>query len=614
MWILISGLVGASALCAGVLLASSARRWPGALVLPIGAALALGLEAVVVYALAAIGALNRPGLLAAHVLLGVVAVGVASTTRSRTGRRSWRSSLRGVVSPFRAAPGAAVMLGVLAALVALSALEWAPNNYDSMTYHLARVAHWIQNGGVGAFATSNARQNVIPPGAEYVVLVLQVIAGSDALANSIQLVSWILIALALPPLARLLGAPRRLAPWAALFFAAAPMAVLQAPTTQNDLVAAVSALAIVIATLPFLHRTRRWRAPDLTVLLTVIAAGTLVKPTAAVVAAPFLLAGAAASARHLRAGPAMWAAGRGALAGLLAAAAILVPFLLVRAADPRADEATAAFVYPLLAEPGDRALNVLRGVARHLPLPAGAADALTGGASIIGCSDPGRMCTGALLQFHEDYAGNPLQALVILVAAGWAAIRWRALPARARCALVATVGSWVLFHLWFRDNIWLSRLQLPLFPLGAVLVTIAGAALPRRPRTVVGVAAVATIMAAHGVLAASRTEFRPPQVEPRAIVAARSDAAYYGPYRKLGLIHDQVLLEAQARRCRSVGLLIGGDSYDYPLTWRAMQAGITVRHLVTSTDEPCLVFSDLPDPPLGPGWSPTDVPGLFAPR
>ena len=72
----------------------------------------------------------------------------------------------------------------------------------------------------------------------------QVVSNSDRLASLVQFSCWALIVLAAPFWARLLGAPRRVAPFAALFVATAPMAVLQASSTQYDLVASVITLAI----------------------------------------------------------------------------------------------------------------------------------------------------------------------------------------------------------------------------------------------------------------------------------------------------------------------------------------------------------------------------------
>jgi hypothetical protein len=612
MWILAALLVGASAVGSGVLLASSVRRLPVALLLPAGTALALGFEAIAVHLLSAAGALGRTGIIALHLLLVAGAAALAKWGRGPLRR----PRLHGLLSPYRASPAAAVVVASLAVPVALSALEWAPNNWDAMTYRLARVAHWIQNGSVAAFVTSNARQNVLPPGSEYAVLVLNLVAGSDALANLVQLGSWLVLALSAPALARALGAPRRLAPWAGPLLATAPMAVLQAPTTQNDLVAALTALAAVVSTLPFLHARRRWRPADVAAVFAIGAVAALVKPSGAAVAAPFLAWGIASGLRTLRRSPRATAAlARGGAAGAVLAAAILVPFLVVRAADPRADAAASAFVYPLGGEVADRLLNVARGLVRHLPLPAGVADAFAGSnATVVGCEIPGRLCTESLLRFHEDYAGNPGQALVALAALLLVCARWRAVPRRALLTLAAVVAGWVAFHLTFRDNIWISRLQLPLFAVGAVAVTAIGAALPRRRAWTAAAGAAMILLSAHGALTAARTEARPPLLEPRAIEAARSDAAYYatGP-RGLGPVHDGVLWQLGTRGCRRLGLLIGGDSYDYPLTWRALRAGVEVRHLQGPDDWPCAVFSDQQNPLLA-AWAPTEVPGLFVPR
>ncbi len=89
---------------------------------------------------------------------------------------------------------------------------------------------------------------------------------------------------------------------------------------------------------------------------------------------------------------------------------------------------------------------------------------------------------------------------------------------------------------------------------------------------------------------------------------------YHGGPAGVAAQHDAVL-EALARsRCRRLGLFIGGDSYDYPLTWRAMQLGVEVRHLVEPGDWPCAVFSDLGPPPARPDgapWSATETAGYF---
>ena len=62
-----------------------------------------------------------------------------------------------------------------------------------------------------------------------------------------------------------------------------------------------------------------------------------------------------------------------------------------------------------------------------------------------------------------------------------------------------------------------------------------------------------------------------------------------------------------------MGIVVGNDGWDYPITWRAMQQGIEVRHVFGEDPWPCLVFAD--EPPTAPldalGWIPTGLPFLF---
>jgi hypothetical protein len=113
-------------------------------------------------------------------------------------------------------------------------------------------------------------------------------------------------------------------------------------------------------------------------------------------------------------------------------------------------------------------------------------------------------------------------------------------------------------------------------------------------------------LVAYGVLAVSRNDARSPSIFPPDIAFAGSPEAYYVYARKgVEQAHAAALKGLAESGCRRLGMYIDGDSYDYPLAWRAMQAGVEVRHVVAPDDWPCLIFSDRgapPPPPSGPPW------------
>lgn len=595
--IAIAALGGAFLAC--LVLVRAARPRTTALAAPLALTLLVCLETAILRALSAAHAVAAvPVALANLALLGAGAL-VAWRVRSA---RLRPARLAG-------APWAVLApLCVLFALAAASALAYRPNNWDSMTYHLARVAHWIQHRSVEVYPTGIARQNVLTPGAEYLLLVLQSIAGTDRLAGLVQLASWAMLVAAAVPLARSFGAPRNAARVGALVVGAAPMAVLQASSTQNDLVAAVATAALAAAALPFLHRRRRWRQGDLGLVLVAGAGAVLVKPTAVLVAVPLLAFAALGFARTALAG------GRRALRDVTPAAVLALVLAAPLAATARAGSGELhGFVYQdgAASELADRALNALRGALRNLPVTERAGD-LVAPARTAGCEHPGRLCLFFNRHPHEDSAGNPALAVLAIAAAACAALRWSSTPARARIGAAALVAGWLLFHGVLRDNVWIPRLQLP----AAVLAVLALGALPRRASRAqaVALALLGALAFAHGARAAVLDARRPLRHWARLRQGGAPAAYYNGGPAGLAALHAQALEALERSGCRRLGLYLGGDSYDYPLTWQAMQRGAEVRHVRGPDAWPCAVFSDLGTPPPRPdgtAWRASSPSGFF---
>jgi hypothetical protein len=603
MWVVIAVVTLAATFAVVLAAVHRVRRRPFAVDVILSLAVMICLETAIVNVLSPFHAVARGWVVLAHLVVIGFAWGVLRQRAVARGVRLSGLAIR------RLGWGGAVLVP-LAALIALSAWRYAPNSWDSMSYHLARVAHWIQHRSVANYETNIVRQVSLQPGAEYLILVLQVVSGTDRLASSVQLVAWLAVVLAAPALARLAGAPKRVAIAAAPIVAAAPMIVLQASSTQNDLVAAVAAMAGIAASMPFLHRgAGRWRIADAGLLGLALAACAVVKLTASLAALPVVMAAVFQSARRLSSGaePARRAAmGAGLL--LMLASAIAVPEVVRRWGDARLSGYVARFTYPILGDFADRALNVVRATFRHVPAPHAVVAAL---GIPDRCVQNGWLSSDALASDHEEYAGNALLVLFALAAAGLAALRWRRLSGRRRLLLATTVAAWVLFQLTFRDNEWISRLEVPAFAVSAIfLAAVAG--LPRRTARVAraGAMAVAIVAAASGTRTAAGNALRPPlRGFPYEVNGAES---YYADLPQLRWVHETVLSSARGLGCERLGLALDEDSWDYPLTWPAMQDGIEVRHVLGRDPWPCLIFAE--DPPAAPDalrWVPTNVPFLF---
>ncbi|MEG4320298.1 MULTISPECIES: hypothetical protein [unclassified Microcoleus] len=118
--------------------------------------------------------------------------------------------------------------------VGLIAVVAPPNNWDSMTYHMSRVAHWMQNRSVEHYPTSYVPQLYHPPGAEFAIMHFQILSGGDRFANLVQWLSMVGSAIAVSLIAKQLGANLRGQVFAAVFAATLPMGILQGSSTQND--------------------------------------------------------------------------------------------------------------------------------------------------------------------------------------------------------------------------------------------------------------------------------------------------------------------------------------------------------------------------------------------
>ena len=129
-----------------------------------------------------------------------------------------------------------ILLAVVLITTLLSGLLSAPNNWDSMSYHLPRVMHWLQNKSVSFYATHYLPQLQGSPWSEYAMLHLIALTGGDRLVFMVQWISMLGTMAAVSLLVREFGGNRRSQLFAAIFVATLPMGILQSSSTQNDYV------------------------------------------------------------------------------------------------------------------------------------------------------------------------------------------------------------------------------------------------------------------------------------------------------------------------------------------------------------------------------------------
>jgi hypothetical protein len=88
------------------------------------------------------------------------------------------------------------LTGIIIALVGITALLAPPSGIDGMTYHMPRVAMWIQNHNVEFFPTRNYTQLIYGAFAEYSMMHTMLLWGSDRFVNMVQFFSFVGCAIA----------------------------------------------------------------------------------------------------------------------------------------------------------------------------------------------------------------------------------------------------------------------------------------------------------------------------------------------------------------------------------------------------------------------------------
>jgi len=138
-----------------------------------------------------------------------------------------------------------------------------PSNYDSLTYHLARAGFWQQNATINHYTTWAEIQNSNPVNAEVGLLWIILFTGSDNIAFIIQWIALIIIFIAIYKILRLINISKIISSISALLFISFDIVLLEATSTQNDLIVTT----FVILTVIFLFKSLKSDKQDFKYLL-----------------------------------------------------------------------------------------------------------------------------------------------------------------------------------------------------------------------------------------------------------------------------------------------------------------------------------------------------------
>ncbi|MHA1369901.1 MAG: hypothetical protein ACTSRA_09340 [Promethearchaeota archaeon] len=466
-------------------------------------------------------------------------------------------------------------------VIGITAWIYPPNNYDSMTYHMPRVIHWIQNQSIGYFPTPIDRQNVMGPGAEYLLLFFQLITDSDEIANLVQFLSFILLFFSTYYIVRTLRLPLKWRSFVILITMTAPIAIMEASNTKNDLVAAVVTSAILMAGGRFYAgNLLKINRLDSAIMGTCLGVGLLVKPTVVLAAFPVILIGMLVQWKklvHLKPFERNFVSG--VMIFLLSMGVIAGPDLY-RKYDYGISRKE---IYPILSNyDSDRFLNPFRAIAHNMPFQKETDRFLES----LGIKE--RKITKTALYLQEDMIGNPYQIMVFLVAAlltlvfSFIVFLRTNLTSKLFLAL-APLSAWFIFGIYIRDQAWITRLEIPLFyltPFSFIFLS----AVCKGSKTMVSV--LFPLIAITGISSLAYANLIAVNVPPRPLIpkhfwGEKPDRihSYYNNIEGLKKDHDFFLSAAKKRQCKRIGFIAGGDAPLYPLMWRLIKEGKQVEHM-----------------------------------
>ena len=497
-------------------------------------------------------------------------------------------------------------------LVGAVAIMAPPNNWDAMTYHMARVANWVQHRTVAFYPTPILRQLYLGPFAEFAVAHLQILTGSDRLANLVQFAAMIGNVIGITAIAGKLGASSRGQAVAGLFTATIPMMLLQASNTQTDCVAAFWVVCAINSGLCLIGTGPRKFESFL--LAAAVGLAFVTKATTAFILAPFLVW----IVLSLNQNSGIASAGR------LVAMLIAIP-LAINAAQFHRNHATfgrfltpdaeAGWYQNSLHTPGAIASNLARNVLintgfRGMHSYPDLANHLVRSISGLDPSDPRITYSGQkfFVKYTRDEhdAPNPIHLLLSAIAIAGAFYAFRN-NSRAGIYASCILAGFFLFCFELKWQPWITRLQLPLFVIAAPSL---GLLLDRISQKHLSCVVIALLFAQSFIYLLFGF---PRSLEgPHSVFHTSRADQYFSKRPEMARPYEQAARAITRFHPSVVALVCGGESWEYALRAQ-LPAGTGIVHVgVENQSRACPSFAAKPQPQFLVQLDDAPVPGDYA--
>ena len=507
----------------------------------------------------------------------------------------------------------AVSIGFIFLITFITCIVAYPNNWDSMTYHLGRVMHWIQNKNVDHYTTQISRQITQPPLAEYFTLHFRLLSGNDRFANLVQWLFMVGSVATVSLIAKEFGKSRTTQLLAALFAVTIPMGILQSNSTQNDYAVSFFIVTAVLFMVKIIKL--HCRRNDVIAFIFCCALAITTKGTALIYLIPIVICFIVYLLWRIK-----WKAFYYILPAL---------FILAIIYGPSAYRNYQTFNSPFGITYGlnndgygvaPMLSNVSKNIAIHLKTPFPAMNSFTE-KSVDGFNQLICINTNSphynwsfsppfqvqYFSTQEDSAGNLLHTVLFIVCF-FVFIFTKDLRKNKwiQFILCISVFMFLLFCYILKWQIWHCRLHLPMFVAGAVFLSLIVESFKSKIQI-----AVLILFSISSFFFLILNQSRPWVLKENIFNQSKYDQ-YFTNNKQLKKPFTDISNIIHAQKLKNIGWVTGGDTWEYPM-WVMLDDVEELRMENIMAENESIKFNDnsfLPDGIIVTRW-PADSSGIF---